>query len=391
MSEGVCTMCQNDGGYYAIKGFLYQFDKTIIEILRNKEDTIIYVEKIQDINYENYIMQIKHKEAANFTNSKVRDPIIQLLELYKKDTDKRFCLYGFFRDKKPSNIVFTKVDQLDEILKYRDDNKTKELQQKFPKELRKGFITSFTLCFGEDFENQFNYLLNEIKGSYQLGSDDDAIICHSLIREKLLELAIKPDENQRCITGRQLKQYVSSCKKKIFYGYYDSIMGREKYLKLVKRQYFTINSTNLNRFERLFVIDCRDIFDQTTLRKITESISNKYFKKGKSPAPYVCFRGIENEILTDLKRGMRDDEISFSDGTYFDGDRFRVKSLKEDGELNGVRVKMIDEGNIDVVTREVIFKEYYHLFLDKPLEFNSNYIEIKVQINNITEVNKLIS
>ena len=25
----------NNGGYYAIKGFLYQFDKTLIEILRN--------------------------------------------------------------------------------------------------------------------------------------------------------------------------------------------------------------------------------------------------------------------------------------------------------------------------------------------------------------------
>jgi hypothetical protein len=28
---------ENDGGYYAIKGFLYQFDKTLIEIISNPD------------------------------------------------------------------------------------------------------------------------------------------------------------------------------------------------------------------------------------------------------------------------------------------------------------------------------------------------------------------
>ena len=26
-------MCQEEGGYYAIKGFLYQYDKSILELL----------------------------------------------------------------------------------------------------------------------------------------------------------------------------------------------------------------------------------------------------------------------------------------------------------------------------------------------------------------------
>ncbi len=40
---------EDDGGYYAIKGFLYQFDKTLIEILNNPK-TCVAFENQQDIN-----------------------------------------------------------------------------------------------------------------------------------------------------------------------------------------------------------------------------------------------------------------------------------------------------------------------------------------------------
>ena len=99
-------------------------------------------------------------------------------------------------------------------------------------------------------------MLNEIKQYFGLKTIDDAVICHSLIREKLFELAVKPNKEDRHITGRQLKDYISQCNKNIFYGYYDIFMGREKYINLVKKQYFTIKTTNLNKFERIFVIDC---------------------------------------------------------------------------------------------------------------------------------------
>ncbi|WP_017415091.1 hypothetical protein [Clostridium tunisiense] len=384
-------MCRDDGGYYAIKGFLYQFDKTMIELIKNNENTVVCIEKIQDINYENHIIQVKHKETADFSNSKVRDPIIQLLELYSKGSSRKFCLYGYFKDMKPNVLKFTKIEQLDEILKYRDTTKTAELQVRFPQDLREGFINNFTLCFGENFENQFKYLVGEIKQYFGLKTIDDAIIYHSLIREKLFELAIKSDEGDRHITGRQLKEYISQCNKNIFYGYYDIFMGRERYIDLVKKQYFTIKSANLNKFERLFVIDCVGSYNETTVRKILDNISNKYYKKDKSPAPYICFRGIGHEVLDNVKREMLDDEIKFSDGTYFDGDRFRVNNLKNDGDINGIKVKIIKEGNIGDVVAAITFKEYYHLFVDKPIKFNSAFLETRVQINDITEVSKMIS
>lgn len=49
-------MCQEEGGYYAIKGFLYQYDKVILEILSRDEGVPVYIERIQDIDCENYVL-----------------------------------------------------------------------------------------------------------------------------------------------------------------------------------------------------------------------------------------------------------------------------------------------------------------------------------------------
>ena len=46
-------MCQEEGGYYAIKGYLFQYDKSILELLSSNDDTRVFIERIQDIDYDN--------------------------------------------------------------------------------------------------------------------------------------------------------------------------------------------------------------------------------------------------------------------------------------------------------------------------------------------------
>lgn len=102
-----------DGGYYAVKGFLYQFDMTIKAILTNPSEDILF-EQIQDISYEDFIIQVKHKESQTYTPSKIRKPIIQLLDLHKHDGNKKYRLHCYF-----NNMISHKknlnIKELDEI------------------------------------------------------------------------------------------------------------------------------------------------------------------------------------------------------------------------------------------------------------------------------------
>jgi len=59
----------DEGGYYAIKGFLYQFDKTLIEVITNPQTSVAF-ENRQDIDYEDYVLQFKHKETQDYTPRK---------------------------------------------------------------------------------------------------------------------------------------------------------------------------------------------------------------------------------------------------------------------------------------------------------------------------------
>ncbi|WP_368240784.1 hypothetical protein [Clostridium paraputrificum] len=381
-------MCKYDGGYYAIKGFLYQFDKTMIELLNNEDKTEIFVEKIQDINYDNYVIQVKHKETSTFSNSKIRDPIIQLLEVYKDDNSKKLCLYGYFKDKKSEKVTIKTIDDLHKILKYNDEAKTNELRNSFSEEVKRGFIENFTLCFSTDFVNQFYYLIELIQE--KLGVlQDDAIIYHSLMREKLLEIAIRGELDDRKITKGEMIDYLSECKSKIFYNYYDTFLGREEYIRLVKRKYFTHRGVNLNNFERLFIIECNENDNEVIIRRIIDRIRFKFYKKNKSPAPYICLKSLKKERLINIKRNMFDDEVLFSDGTYFDGDKFRVRKLT-DSTNRDICVKVIKEENLYELMDEIKFREVYNLFIDKPIDIELNCLNIKIQYKELDEIEKMI-
>lgn len=87
---------ESDGGYYAIKGFLYQFDSTLMTILINPKSDINF-EQVQDIAYEDYVIQVKHKETQTYSESKVRKPIIQLMNLFQKNNQKNILYIVILR------------------------------------------------------------------------------------------------------------------------------------------------------------------------------------------------------------------------------------------------------------------------------------------------------
>ena len=86
-----------DGGYYAIKGFEYQIDKTLIEVLTARDhESVICLEQIQDINTDDFVMQVKYKESAKLIPSVIRNPIVQLISEYNSVPTKNYILYCYF-------------------------------------------------------------------------------------------------------------------------------------------------------------------------------------------------------------------------------------------------------------------------------------------------------
>lgn len=373
-------MSRDDGGYYAIKGFLYQFDKSLIEILRNPESKI-GIEKVQDININNYAIQVKHKETQNYSPSKIKNAVIQLLDLFKNDKSQKFSLYCHFKDKSPCYYKLN-LTVLDKII---GDKKDEYLPY-----LKKEFINNFQINFSDNYEEQFEDLIDLIKISFSLSSKDKAIIYHSIFRSKLFDISIKT-KDEREISKNDLLLFIEDTEKTIFYLSYSKYLGREKYEKIIRKDFFTFNSANINNFERLFLIDCHHDVNLLDINKIVNCLSKKYFKVSKSPQPILCFLNLQNDKLIELKQELIDQGILFNDGTFFNGDRFRLDRIIE-SELtnNQLKIKIIGFDHLYKILEMIKIKEIYQFYIDSPIMFETDHKHIKIQIEETNQILRII-
>jgi len=375
-------MSSNDGGYFAIKGFLYQFDKTLIEILENPEKEI-KIEQIEDIDYQDYVIQVKHRETQSYNDSKIRKAVVNLIGEFEKNQSQKYCLYCYFNDKSPHKWTLNLSD-LDKIL-----GKEKE---RYSDSLKENFLKNFLVRFSDDYESQFRDLLKLIESSFRLNSKEMASIYHSIFRSRLLDISIRKIKEQRKISKNDLDIFLQDTEKTIFYESYKNYLEIDKFCQVVKKEYFTFKKVNIDKFERLFLIECEKEIEIVELNRILNRLSEKYFRKDKSPQPYLCFFGIDIEKINELKRDLVDNEILFNDGTYFNGDKFRLDMVtRKDISKDAIKIKIIHQNDIQKVLDRVNIKEIFQFYLNSPLEIkNGNFQHIKIQIQQVKYLLKMI-
>jgi len=372
----------DDGGYYAIKGFLYQFDKTLIEVITNPQSRVAFENK-QDIDFDDYVIQVKHKETQDYSNSKIRKPVEILLKLYDKDQSQKICLYCHFKNRAPQDWHLTLVE-FDQIISF-------ETRQVYSKPIREKFISNFIIRFSEDYETQFSRLLNMLKSSFSLKTIDEAVLYHSIFRSKLLERSILPISD-RYVYFDELSQFLKDVEVTVFYSAYSKYIGAEKYTKLIKKRYFTFSSPNINNFERLFIIECNNTTSSADLVNIASRIANKYFRKGKSPQPYIVFRNCKREKLIKLKQDLYDSGVKFFDGTHFDGDRVRFGDLiKNMVSSSDFILKVLAEENVLTILQKVKMMEVFQFFIGEPISISTTAKNIKIQIDNSEQLIQILN
>ena len=242
------------------------------------------------------------------------------------------------------------------------------------------------MIFSDNYEEQFLHLIELIKTNFSLSDKDLAYLYHSIIRSNLLNIAVIPEKERRRVKKLDLDSYLSKAEKDIFYWSYAKYLAKSKYEVLIKKEFFTFKTVNLNNFERLFIIDYDGKTNKSDLIRIIAQIKDKFFRVNKSPAPYVLLRSLRNEDLIDIKRNLIEIEISFNDGTQFDGDKFRIDQLKQKGAV----IKFVNEGNINLIVNEINYQEIYSFYLTSPLPIALSVKNISIQITDTDQVLKFL-
>ena len=373
-----------DGGYYAIKGFMYQMDKTILAILDNSQSEISFEQK-QDIDFDDDVIQVKYKEGTTYSPSQIKKPVIQLLELFKNDKTKKYYIYCYFRAE-PEGPKKITLKELDTILG--KDNK-------FDQNLKNSFISNFILNFSQNFYEHFENVIEKIRTEFSYTSDEEALFAHGVILDHLFrKITSNKDENtpERKCSKTELQSILSNHKSCLFYSAYRDFLTEKKYFSLIKQKYFTWR--NIDDFERFIIIELRGNETLEQIKSAVLSVKNKFYcpqnRAIKSGAPYVYFRNIADDKLRQIKHALNEEGYSLKDGHDFLSADFSVKSLKEPStKENGVCLKFIN-------TKEHFFKmldeklgktkEIYQFFLNNPFEIESDNKNIKIQIQNLSDI-----
>jgi len=293
-----------DGGYYAIKGFEYQVDKSILEVLScNDVNQEIAIEQIQDLNTESFVMQIKYKEATKLIPSVIRKPIVQLIEEFKADPTKHYILYCYFSD---LNGYSSNVDSayLDNILGKESSNYS--VQDKTQ------FLLKFKLIFSETFHNQFQSTLFKFQEFDFCKSKDEALFFYSIVTDFIRKKVTNktPSQTQeRKVTKKEISEYLANGRKIVFISAFKEYQGEQAYFRLLKERF---NKPIKNQQTFIIVGDIKETASTSVSSMVYQIIENHHCRANHDIKPL-------NFVIPDIKIGEVKKYLVREESIYNDG------------------------------------------------------------------------
>ena len=426
---------------YTIKGFIYQFNKTLFEVLENSSSSNIMVEGIiEDIDVHLPIgtkaIQCKYHETKDkFKLSDISKPVLQFLVHYSKNQTQKiqYILYTYFevetkgireliKDdidkilntnnkeyivKYISKIKPPKEPQIQELLnksKLVEDEK-KQIVEYYNKEdlplsidinefLKKD---KFTFEIGDSFEELINNNKSKLKEDFDNKDDVEDIFYPNAI-QRIAELSIMRDENDRLISKKNLLDNLARKKKTAITRWTRELLTYKALLKRRREQ--LKDNLQVNIRQRNFIIkdSCVENFNGEIVNFIIDYI-NKYNCKPKlhSETPIFCFDTSKRELVAEIEERLYSKGIEVQTG--YRGNRFFQDAfLKEPQRLikdNWVEFKLrLCNYNGDSVLA-LNTKKCDDLFVVS----DNNYADIDkkdlneefLQVNNFQELRYLLS
>ena len=378
----------SDGGYYAIKGFEFQIDKTILELFKADDTTPICLEQIQDINTNDFVMQVKYKETKNYTPAKIKEPVIQLINEYQKFPRKKYYLYCYFNDVEDEMKNLTS-SELDRIL----GNKKND----FTTPVKDGFLSNFKLHFSKSFQEQFIQAINIIKANTSCSNFDEALVHYGSITSHLRKIVTNNlNIKDRTCTKSEILAIIIGNRKTVFDSAYRIYKGKKQYIAEIKRRYFTYG--NIDNWERFLIIELSGSEDVSAIKTTVLNIKKKYYKKLvrgiKSGAPYIYFINISKDNLKRLKTELIAENNIIKDGYDFMDADFNTKSLKVKSTIeNEISIKFINsEDNLKAMLGCDLgcTKKIYQFYHTTPIELSFDIDTVNIEITELSEIQQIL-
>ncbi len=268
-----------------IKGFLYQFNKTILEIANADDEDVITVEGVvEDVDVlsasgELEAIQCKyHESKERFTPSLIFKPLLQMAEAYYKNptTKIKYTIFIYVPNETYGERSI-ELSTLDSALATTDKSLLKIAARISGQFDKNEFLNNTRIVFGPSLDE----IEDSTKDALELlgiqGSDVGTLLYPNSIAI-IAKLSSTKNEAERKITKAKLYSYLSNATHTAISKWTLALKNRSEILKRIKQQ--LSSSFSQNSRDRYFYINKNDIDDYE--EKIVVFFGNyikKYYSK----------------------------------------------------------------------------------------------------------------
>lgn len=224
----------------AIKGYVYQFDKTILEILGAKSSSVVTVEGIEDIDVESATaieaIQCKYLSVRKFSLALIREPIQLMLNHSGQHAGGSYRLYIYCTDNSGLKSTLT-VAELKSCLtkRSRATGATEEFHKEFSDEALSAFVARLQIESGSEFSIQQASTRKALASALSCSLEDCADIFYPMALSIVLDLAIKTKVTDRKITrGDFIAQL--NVRHRVYSRWHSEEVGIDRFVNALRRQ-----------------------------------------------------------------------------------------------------------------------------------------------------------
>lgn len=386
-----------------IRGYCYQFDKAILEVVALKKPTdYIEVETIEDVDVFKdgtlTAIQCKYYECTEYNHSVIAHPIRLMLTHFKENPNFKgnYTLYGFYKDGQhkltlPIDILTLK----NKFLTY-TSNKIKYFHHidvgASDHDLHEFIKRLIIDVNATSFEIQRDSVISSLMDEFSCERYEAEHYFYSNAINLIYNLSC--NKSQRRISKKEFIDSINKTNALLNIWMY-RYKGREQYLKKIRKDLFPRN-LNTEPFARFFIIEISEDSSTSEIKQCIYKIKNNWSnlsKRTSSPySPYIYIFGRNQEYIWEIKNQLFNENISFVDGYSFKGSNFSLSIMVEAMNSRDIHFQFIEnEEDLNLLISNMPKRvEIFQFYKTNSLKFNNEFSLVNIQFKEFRDIQEIV-
>ncbi len=394
-----------------ICGYFYQFDLSILNVLRlKKPEDSIEIECTEDIDIRTATdvtaIQCKYYAKTEYNHSAIKDAVMHMLSHFKEvkvgtKPKMKYVIRGHYASGQDKLSGGIDVEFLKKNFLTYTNNKLKCFRHA-ELSLSDADLCEFLALLTVDinavgFEAQFREIIAQLGTVFFCKPFSAEFFYYNNALAVIRELSIKQNSADRTITQKAFLEKINTSSV-LFNEWFVQKKGKNAHLAAIRKEYFT--ELNISPFERFFLVEIEPkSYKRDELKELVFVLSKKWSKlirrEPSSFCPYLYIHGISESELLALKKELCVEEFKFIDGYAYHNADFSTNAIVQKAtHSNGIKVKFLNSlGNLEETVQAISKTRqlYQFHFGSSYFSFESESVRhVKIQVERLSDIKAII-